>query len=197
MSTTALAVEFLIIGYHTLIWVLLAACLLPACDEVMLRNLKDWKELLIGGSVVVAYTFGAVMNGVASKIMEKMERKLMKDKDPKPSEMRATILVRKPEAYEEVMKFFVVPRVLRSTIINFAFTGLFAVIHSLILATSIWPQPVFVFLIFALVTGFAYWGWRESCENFYIHLSATYDALTRNEQPKTKSKTDNPTDDAT
>ena len=77
MTTTALAVELIIIGYQTLIWLVLAVILLTHCGELPKIILTDWKELLIIGSLVAAYTSGAIVNGVASRLISKIEGKLV------------------------------------------------------------------------------------------------------------------------
>ena len=131
MNTTVLAVELLVIGYQSLIWLTLIFFLFPISDQVQLQTLKDWKELIIIGSVVVAYTAGAIINAVTTSIMEKLniDKKLFYKRKKPPSEMRAAILVRKPEAFIHIMKNFDTPRVLRSTILNFILIGFFSFIH--------------------------------------------------------------------
>jgi len=111
MTTTALAVELVVIGYQALIWLVLAATLVfPSCGEPLLKVFKEWKELLIIGSLAAAYTLGAIVNGVASRLMLWIERRLIFTKPQKPSEMRATILVHEPEALKYVMSYFEAPR---------------------------------------------------------------------------------------
>ncbi|MGH7273458.1 MAG: hypothetical protein ACREIQ_03220 [Nitrospiria bacterium] len=171
MTTTALTVELLVIGYQALIWLGLAACLFPLCDEALLRALKDWKELLVVGSVVAAYTSGAIVNGVASGIMSSIESKVIYKRPQKPSVMRAAILVRKPDAFVHVMKNFEAPRVLRSAILNMLLIGVFTSAHVYRSTTSTWPQLLLVVLLFVLGTAGAAWAWYETAENFYIHLT--------------------------
>lgn len=183
MSTTALAVELLVIGYQTLVWLALAACLFPQCDGALLGALKDWKELVVVTSVVAAYTSGAIMNGVASRIMFPIESKVIYKRPQKPSEMRAAILVQKPEVFSHIIKNFDVSRVLRSTIFNILLIGLFTFLH-LCSANATCSQLLLVALLFALGTAGAALAWYETAENFYIHLSQTYDALTK---PRTES----------
>ena len=168
MSTTALAVELLVIGYQTLVWLALAICLSPLCDNALLQTMKDWKELTVFASVVTAYTSGAIMNGVSTRIISWFENKVYSKRSQKPSEMRAAILLHNPEALAQIMKYFEVPRVLRSTIFNILLIGIFSVLH----VFSLW-----IALLFALGTAAAAWAWYETTENYYIHLSKTYDAL--------------------
>src|SRR5678809_995232 len=120
MGTTTLAAELLVIGYQALIWLILAACVVfNISGETLLEQLKEWKEVVVVGSVVVAYTAGAVMNGIVAKIMEKPESHWVHDeKRPVPSKMRATILVRNQDAFEHVIKNLDVPKILRSTMFN-------------------------------------------------------------------------------
>src|SRR5439155_11172339 len=156
MSTTALTVELLVIGYQALVWLVLAACLSPLCDKTLLQTMmKDWKELTVVASVVAAYTSGAIMNGVASKIMSPIENKVYKQK---PSEMRAAILLHKPEAFVQIMKNFDVPRVLRSTIFNILLIGIFSFIH-LFLSNAIYSQLLLVAVLFVLGIAAAAWAW--------------------------------------
>ncbi len=183
MSTTALAVELLVIGYQTLVWLALAACLSSLCDDTLLKGMKDWKELVIVASVVAAYSSGAIMNGVVSRIMSSIESKVIYKRPQKPSEMRAAILVQKPEAFDHIIKNFDVPRVLRSTIFNILLIGLFLLIH-LFSSNATYSQLLLVAVIFAIGTAVAAWAWFETAENYYIHLSRTYDAL---EKPRTES----------
>lgn len=184
MSTTALAVELLIIGYQTLFWVVLSICLFPVCDETMLAELKDWNELLIIGSIVAAYTSGAIMNGIVAGLMEWLgidKKWIYKTNSPKPSEMRAAILARNPDAFVQVIKNFDVPRVLRSTTPNIILIGVFTSIHLIRNSVPIWPQlsiVIFLFIIGAVLTA---WAWYETAENFYIHLSRTFQVVTKKE----------------
>jgi len=176
MSTTALAVELLVIGYQTLVWLALAACLSPLCDDTLLKAMKDWKEVVIVASVVAAYSSGAIMNGVVSRIMSSIETKVIYKRPQKPSEMRAAILVQKPEAFDHIIKNFDVPRVLRSTIFNFLLIGLFSFVHYFS-SNATYSQLLLVAVLFTVGTAFAAWAWFETAENYYIHLSKTYDAL--------------------
>ncbi len=175
MSTTALAVELLVIGYQTLVWLALAACLSPLCDDTLLKAMKDWKELVIFASVIAAYSSGAIMNGVASRIMSSIESKVIY-KGQRPSKMRAAILVQKPEAFDHIIKNFDVPRVLRSTIFNILLIGLFLLIH-LYSSNATYSQLLLVAVIFVIGTAVAVWAWYELAEDYYTHLSQTYDAL--------------------
>ncbi len=176
MRTTALAVELLVIGYQTLVWLALGACLLVRCDRSLLEAIKDWKELLAVASVVPAYTSGAIMNGITSRIMNQIEGRLIYRGSLQPSEMRAAILVRKPEAFDHIIRNFDVPRLLRSTVINISLIGLFSVIH-LLASGAKCSQVLLVATLFLLGIGGAGWGWYETAENYYVHLSRTYDAL--------------------
>lgn len=184
MSTTALAVELLVIGYQALIWLVLVASLFPVSSLDPLQMFKEWKELIIIGSVVAAYTTGAIINGVTTSIMErlKIDKVIYKRKEP-PSEMRAAILVRKPEAFMHIMKNFDVPRVLRSTIINVLLIGVFTFIHLYRSTTSTCSQLVLLICLVALGTAISAWAWYETAENFYIHLTKTYDEVTKNDHP--------------
>jgi hypothetical protein len=92
MSTTALAVELLVIGYQTIVWLVLLFALTPFYDDVLLNLLKNWKEIVFIASVVAAYTLGAIMNGVVSRVWDCFERKWIYT-DIKPSIMRAAILL--------------------------------------------------------------------------------------------------------
>jgi len=182
MSTTVLAVELLVIGYQALVWLALAACLFPLCDDTLLKAMKDWRELVIVASVVAAYSSGAIMNGVAARIMTRIEAKIY-TRPQKPSEMRAAILVQKPEAFDHIIKNLNVPRILRSTIFNILLIGLFLFFHVLS-SNATTSQLWLVAVIFVLGAGVAAWAWYETAENYYIHLSQTYDAL---ERPRTES----------
>jgi hypothetical protein len=177
MSTTALAVELLVIGYQALIWLGLAACLSPLCNDTLLQTMKDWKELTVVASVVAAYTSGAIMNGVASRIMSTIEgRTIYKRRPEKPSEMRAAILIENPEAFKHVMKNFDVPRVLRSTIFNIFLIGLFSFAHSFSINAA-GSQLFLIAILSVLGTAVAAWAWYETADNYFVHLSRTYDAL--------------------
>ena len=176
MSTTALAVELLVIGYQTLVWLALAACLSPLCDDTLLNAMKDWKELVIVVSVVAAYSSGAIMNGIASRIIDPIERRAIHKRQQRPSEMRAAILVQKPEAFDHIIKNLNVPRVLRSTIFNILLVGVFLFIH-FFSSNATFSELLVVAVISLGGTALAAWAWYETAENYYIHLTQTYDAL--------------------
>jgi hypothetical protein len=186
MSTTALAVELLVIGYQALIWLALVAFLLPISDHVQLQTLKDWKELVIIGSAVAAYTTGAIINAVTTSIMEKskIDKKLVYKREKPPSEMRATILVRNPEAFMHIMKNFDAPRVLRSTVLNFILIGIFTFIHLYCFKSLTCLQLLLLALIFVACVVASAWAWYETAKNFYIHLTATYDEVTKKDHAK-------------
>lgn len=179
MTTTALAVELIVIGYQGLFWLVLAASLLPFFSSLQLDTLKEWKELLFLGSLVAAYTCGAIINGVVSKLMSSIEAKLVFKRSRPPSEMRAAILVRQPEALKHIMTYFDVPRVLRSTSFNVLLIGVFTLIR-------FWGnlscfEVLWVIIGFVVVTACAFWAWYETDENYYVHLCQTYDALKEKE----------------
>jgi hypothetical protein len=176
-TTTTLAVELLIIGYQTMVWLGLAVCLFQSCNEATFATIKDWKELLLLVSVPTAYTAGAVMNGVTSRLVSKFDDKLIFKGPIKPSAMRAAILVKNPQAFEHVIKNFNEPRVLRSTIFNIFLIGVFGTIYLSKLLTFTNLQLGLIALLFLVATFLSAWAWYESAENFYIHLSQTYDAL--------------------
>lgn len=177
MTTTALAVELVIIGYQTLIWLVLAANLLFPCDVCWLTTLRDWKEPILVGSIAIAYTLGATVNAISSRLMTRIEdRWVFKDKNlPLPSVMRAAILARHPEALKQVMTYFDAPRVLRSTILNILLIGVFTTIRFWHLLS--WCKVLTLIACFVLLTFFVAWAWYEADDNYYTHLCATYDAL--------------------
>ncbi len=178
MKTTALSVELLIIGYQALTWLVLAICLFPQCDKTLLIALKDWKELLIIASIVAAYTSGAIINGAVSRVMQPLERKVIFKRSIKPSEMRASILVQKPDAFVHIIQNFDVPKVLRSTIFNIFLIGVFTFINLWAKSASC-SHLLIVALLFVFGIICSAWAWYETAENFYIHLCKTYDALTK------------------
>jgi len=175
MTTTALAVELIIIGYQTLLWLVLALSLSPSFAGLQLATVREWKELLLVGSLVAAYTSGAIVNGLTSKLMESYEKKRVFKRTRPPSEMRAAILIHQPEALKQVMTYFDVPRVLRSTIFNIPLIAVFAV-------ARFW-RVLSCYEVLILVVGFVFvlYGavraWYETDENYYTHLCQTYDAL--------------------
>lgn len=175
MTTTALAVELIVIGYQALIWLVLAVSLFPSFCGFPLTALREWKELLLIGSLVAAYTSGAIVNGVASKLMSPIEERLVFKRPRRPSEMRAVILVHQPEALKHVMTYFDVPRVLRSTIFNILLIGVFTTIH-LYRLLSCYEVLILIACFVAAAAGAA-WAWYETDENYYVHLCQTYDAL--------------------
>jgi len=187
MSTTALTVEFLVIGYQALIWLVLIVFLFfPVNSHALLQKLIAWKELNIIVSVVTAYTLGAIINGITASVMEMKWLgiyKMVYKRKEQPSDMRAAILIRKPEAFMHIMKNFDIPRVLRSTIINVLLIGIFAFIHLYRYAPSTNLQLFLVVCIVIIVTGISIWAWYETEENFYIHLTKTYDEVMRKTQP--------------
>lgn len=180
MTTTALAVELIVIGYQTLVWLVLAASLLPFSSSLQFTTLKEWKEALFVASLVAAYTAGAIMNGVVSKLMSSIEAKLVFKRFRPPSEMRAVILVHQPEALKHVMRYFDVPRVLRSTIFNVFLIGVFTLIRFYRILSCYEALVLIVF--FVVTTAFAVWAWYETDENYYIHLCQTYDVVKEKEK---------------
>lgn len=175
--TTTIAVELLVIGYQAMIWIGLAACLFQKCDGALLASIREWKELTLILSVPAAYTVGAIMNGVASHLVSKLDRKWIFKRSIKPSAMRAAILIQNPQAFEHVIKNFNEPRVLRSTIFNIFLIGVFGIIHLYALSTFTYLQLGLIASLFLVASLLAAWAWYETTENFYVHLSQTYDAL--------------------
>ena len=175
MGTTALAVELLVIGYQALIWLAIIVCLFFKCDTELLNTLKDWKELSIVASVAIAFTLGAIINGIMAKLMDSADRKWIFKHDIKPSEMRAYILVNKPAAFPHIIENLIIPRLLRSTIFNIIMIGILTFFY---LATqdATFTQLLIVVILFGVVSAFAAWAWYETSENYYIHLCETYKA---------------------
>jgi hypothetical protein len=139
--------------------------------------------------MVAAYTAGAIVNGITTRIFESLDidRLIYKQKDP-PSKLRAAILIRKPEAYMHIMKNFNDPRLLRSTITNVLLIGFFTFIHLCRSPTLTWWHLVSAVCLFIVVAGISAWAWYETADNFYVHLTATYDEVTKNDQPIEKIK---------
>lgn len=175
MTTTALAVELIVIGYQALIWLVLALSLFPSFGGFPLNLVREWKEFLFVGSLIAAYTSGAIVNGVVSRLMSSIEKRLLFKRSRPPSEMRAIILVHQPDALKHIMTYFDVPRVLRSTIFNILLVGVFTTIH-LYRALSCYEVSILI-ACFVAAAFFAAWAWYETDENYYFHLCQTYDAL--------------------
>jgi len=173
MSTTALAVELLVIGYQSLVGLALAAYLSPL-SNTLVQTMKDWKELIVIISVAAAYTLGAIVNGISAKLLSPIENKLYSRRSEKQSKMRVVILIQKPDAYDRIMKNFDTPRVLRSTVFNILLIGLFLFILSLNATRSQLFFVAFGTLVAALLI---FWAWYEAAENYFIHLYQTYDAM--------------------
>jgi len=176
LPTTVLAVKLLVIGYQSLVGLALAACLSPLCGNTLLQVMKDWKELTVIASVVAAYTIGAIMNGIAARLLSPLENKLYSKRSEKPSEMRAAILIKEPQAFDRIMKNFDTPRVLRSTVFNILIIGLFLFIHILSLNVTR-SQLLLVAFGTPVAALFTLWAWYETAENYFIHLYQTFDAL--------------------
>lgn len=179
MNTTAIAVEMLVIGYQSMVWMVLLVALTPFYDDALIPILKEWKELILIASVPAAYTLGAIINGIVSKIFQwiRIEDRLIY-KNEKPSTMRAAILAHNPQAYEHVIKNFDYPRLLRSTTFTFLLIGVFSIIHLWPPATTV-PELLLVVGIAIIGTGVALWAWYETAENYYLHLRKTYIELIR------------------
>jgi hypothetical protein len=175
--STGLGFELLIIGYQSLVWMALAVCLLPGNGDILVRVIKDWKEVAAIASVFAAYTLGAITNGIAAPLFSWLEQSVYAQRpEKKPSEMRAAILIQDPKAFEHIMKNFDVPRILRSTVINILLIGMLLIIHNLVSNTAglslFWI--VLATLAAALVT---LWAWYETAENYFIHLYRTFDEV--------------------
>ena len=165
MTTTALAFELIIIGYQVLVWVWLVGCF-PECQGLLVRALNNWKEVTIAISIPAAYTAGAIMNPISAWLFSFWEDKIYAEKPP--SVMRAAILLKNPEAHNQVMKYFEAPRVLRASTLNILLTGIF-------LSYRIESFPTLFF--FAVAAAAAAWAWYETTDNYYTHLGATYKTL--------------------
>jgi len=72
----------------------------------------------------------------------------------------------------------------RTTILNFILIGIFTFIHLYCSKSLTCLQLLLLALIFVACVVAAAWAWYETAENYYIHLTATYDEVTKKDHPK-------------
>ncbi len=180
MSTTAIIVEILIIGFLAGVWIVLSVLSVLSFSPLDVSTLKsffskasDWSIPLSLAGVAIFYQLGLLMNGVAGALQGRYFHKRWRDplfEKPLPGygTVRATVLQNgSPEVHVSLRVDLSFIRLFRAGILNFALiAAILLVRRQLILSV--------IALVIAALCGFF---WKERYHMYYERIRNLYGTL--------------------
>jgi hypothetical protein len=197
METTSIVIEFVIIGFQVVIWIILLFLSIWGYAWVDLPALRDWAGIFTIGLIAVSYTFGLIFDSIIGNIfkfwsyseskniskiinLENTQKDLFNHESP--AKMRAYIIASAPNLTEEINKINYQNKLLRATSINFILISLVAL---LFVATRIgvtWQSITTILLFPIFLTICSLWAWRKSYSLYYYELGQIYLTLVKKEK---------------
>ncbi|HEX8163995.1 MAG TPA: hypothetical protein VF538_19145 [Pyrinomonadaceae bacterium] len=180
MSTTALIVEMVIVGFQALIWMSLIVLIVFGHDWIDISKLKDWATLISLGLIAISYTIGIIFNSLIGSTFFRWESKnwrLFTHLPERPARMRAYILIKSKDASENLEKRFYQNRLLRGTSINVLFIGAAVLILALKHSGFSWRVLIGISFSTIFVTGIILLSWMQTLQGYYFYLTEVYKAI--------------------
>jgi len=182
MKTTSLIIEFVIIGFQVIIWIILALISIWEYKSFNFDILKDWTAPLTLATIGVSYTFGIMFDSFTASLFAPWSYQskkvfwLKRTFPESPSKMRAHIMINHPEAYKDVELKYNQNRLLRSSILNIFLICFFAIYYYL-KTYGISPLKIAVILVlsgsFILITVTS---WYSTLKGYYFNLTHIYES---------------------
>jgi len=204
MGTSTLLVEIVIIGFQTLVWILLLLFTVLGYDWINLAMLKDWSASIVVGLVAVSYTFGIVFDSVAASLFAPWSSRAIRhlpsfiigratDLGPSrydsPALMRSHIRIANPVTNEHLEKMYNEIRLLRSTSINILLISITSIAFIATRVGITWLKASFILLVLLSLSGLSIWTWFRRLRSYYYELKTAYELLqTPRSLPRKKSK---------
>ncbi len=208
MNTTALVVDYLIIGVEGCCWILL---FVATVNEVIVgknwvTQLKDLPNaptaILLGLAIVFVYAVGILFNEAYHVVFKKYIETKKSDRILKD---RFSSLTNQPEGWDFVRNYIGhcsnylarrfedwnhrKMRILRATAANFALIGFLIFTYSWVASGFMGPrafdmQIAFIVFTFWVLAGLALWLWYRSIKRYYNRLADIYCFLNHREQER-------------
>ena len=194
MSTTALIIEYLVIGIQAILWLASIILLFFGSDWFNIEKIKGFET--IGSFLIlpILYAIGMFIDTVSDRILEawtlSIKKKCLQDKSHSVIHL---LLKSKDEWLSSYIDYNRGKlRVLRSSALNFLLIS-----TSLPIATGLRLQGLlgnhtrfvvgFEVLLGAALTGLAIWSWKKITYTFYEHMKTAYDALLSSTETETSA----------
>src|SRR5581483_5499213 len=119
MGTTSLVVETVIIGFQSLVWIMLIIFIVFGYDWLDLSKLKDWSTIISLALLGVSYTLGIILSSFYGSLLIRLEYLSM----PKfvlkaSSKTQAYISVNNPDVHKELRDLAYRLSLVRGTLFN-------------------------------------------------------------------------------
>ncbi len=154
MTTTALIVEFVIIGFQALVWILLIILTIFGYEWIDLPKIKEWTIPISLALIALSYTLGLISNVYAWLILERFLPNTYKLKTTSV----AIITIKYPDVLDYFERKINQVRLLRATSLNLLLISLCWLIF-IIRYKFLSGKFVFTLLCLAIVTILSFIGW--------------------------------------
>lgn len=169
MSTTELYFEYVVIGFETLLWILLL--FFSIIGEGMIKFIKYGISNLLTTAIIICacYILGLITDRVADKIFEKRKNKI---KNEFTTKAQTSLIIWEKHSEFTYAKFTLSRiRILRSSILNCIIIGSFATYISLIIYKNI-KLSIAIVLLSILLSYASSIGHTNLLRNYYQKTSA-------------------------
>lgn len=203
MTTTNVFAELLIIGIETLAWIALLVCCLFGYAWI---DFSIFNNLVIAIPLAAAaYVLGIMMDRVSDTLLagadHAIRRSVLGERAAESfAQLRIYILAKSPFLSTDLDYLRSRLRIMRSSIINFAFlaaTGAAFIMSRTVmeLPNKYWAAAA-AFLFGILLASLSYYAWRASSTTYYLRLQTAFALLPAEWHSNQESASENkPTDD--
>lgn len=177
MKLASVVVEYVLIGFQVMTWLLLLVFLCSGTDWVRLQALREWSTQISILAVGAAYMIGVLFDRMASLLSVRVPaHATYGSSQSSPLYMRMSILVKNPEVYRELEQFGRNTWLLRSTSINSLLIVVSGGLYLIFRRGHSWwfLIPVLAFASLILLIGLV--AFRSSAELNFRMIEAAYSA---------------------
>ena len=164
MSTTALYVELIVIGFQALAWIVLA---LDSFIPGLLRTTVDSvnSTLLIIAAIIPVYVLGMIFDRVSDEIFSKSETRI---RNASGLQAENSLLVEgSTMAHEFLVYTKSKHRILRAASLNIPLITIAAIVHLITHQSARADTIALIGIAGGLLTGLSFWSMRLTLKSFY------------------------------
>jgi hypothetical protein len=195
MNTTNIFVELVVVGFHALIWIGLIILSLFGYQNLNLEKLLSVNLAL--PILAMAYILGILVDRVADFLFMKQDvkmRPVSEDSNLPTSflKMRYYILNKSSDIYAQLEYTRSRLRIARSSVFNFAFTTIAALLFIWFQLGKFLTTPnliiayLITFFVGVILTYASYQSWKGLIKSYSISTIRAYELLRDEEEPKRK-----------
>lgn len=169
MSTTELYFEYVVIGFETLLWILLL--FFSIIGEDMFELIKFGISNLLTSAIIICacYILGLITDRVADKIFEKRKNKIKNEFNTKA---QTSLIIWEKHSEFAYAKFTLSRiRILRSSILNCIIIGIFGTYITFVIYKNL-KLSIVIVLLSILLSGASNIGHTNLLKNYYQKTSA-------------------------